>query len=204
MNPSNQKLKGVAIPVRWLFVLTASTATVLSHAFGGWTQREQQQTETLLSSTFTAATHVVPVALPLTQSEHDSIRLVMKQRFDADTLHLLIAVTRERIAGYAVIDQTKGKDQLITYAVVVDEKLSVKGIEILAYREPYGGEVQNQSWLRQFLGKQPEDTLRPGRDIKNITGATISARSVTLGVKKILSLLRLVQPRLPQTTGVGQ
>lgn len=98
--------------------------------------------------------------------------------------------------GYAIIDEVRGKDQPITYCIVVDENFAVKHIAVLAYREPYGGEVQNESWLNQFFGKRPGDKLRPGKEIKNITGATISARAITFGVKNILALLRIVAPRL--------
>ena len=180
-----------------LLLITASTVLAVSHVFGGWTQKEQQQAEALLKSTFSEAARITSITLPLQRSERDSVRAISKQPFASDTLHLLAATTDEKIIGYAILDNVKGKDQRITYCVIVNEKLTVQDVEILAYREPYGGEVQNKSWLKQFFGKQPESVLRPGREIKNITGATISARSVTLGVKNILTLLRLVESRLP-------
>jgi Na+-translocating ferredoxin:NAD+ oxidoreductase RnfG subunit len=121
-----------------------------------------------------------------------------------DTLNVFVADNGAKRVGYAIIDEVRGKDQPITYCVVVDELLAVKQVAILAYREPYGGEVQNASWLKQFSGKQPGDKLRPGKEIKTITGATISARAITLGVKKLLTLLHVIAPRLQSLASVSK
>jgi len=168
---------------------------------GGWTQSEQHQAEDLLSRTFVEAKQITSMALSLRPSELDSVRTIAGRPFGSDTLHLLAAMNEGKVVGYAVIDNVRGKDMPITYCVVVDEKLSVHRIDILAYRESFGGEIRNESWLRQFFGKRPGDELRPGKEIRSITGATISARAVTLGVRKVLSVLHVVQKRLPRTTG---
>ncbi len=163
-----------------------------------------EQTELLLQKHFSDSIRIENIALALSTSERETLQEKNKQRFPHDTLHLLLASNSEKTVGYAIVDDVQGKDQPITYCIIVDESLAVKEVGILAYREPYGGEVQQKSWLKQFMGKQPEDSIRPGRDIKNITGATISARSVTLGVKKLLTLLRLVQSRLPHPAGASK
>jgi Na+-transporting NADH:ubiquinone oxidoreductase subunit NqrC len=64
----------------------------------------------------------------------------------------------------------------------------VRRVEILQYRESYGGEVRDQSWLAQFVGKTSGSSLEVGRDIRNISGATLSSHHVTEGVKKILAI----------------
>jgi H+/Na+-translocating ferredoxin:NAD+ oxidoreductase subunit G len=55
------------------------------------------------------------------------------------------------------------------------------------YREPYGGEVAYDAWRRQFRGKSSDDALQVGRDIRTISGATISVNAVTLGVRRALN-----------------
>jgi Na+-translocating ferredoxin:NAD+ oxidoreductase RnfG subunit len=114
-------------------------------------------------------------------------------------LKVLVPTAANAVLGYAVVDDVRGKDQLITYLVTVTPELVIKDVEILIYRESYGGEVRNSSWLRQFFNKRPGDELRPGREIRSITGATISSRAVTLGVKRVLSLLHVLRSRLPHT-----
>ena len=150
---------------------------------------------------FPQAERIDRIALRVSAREVDSVAALCRQRWTGDSVDVLLPVENGAIAGYAVIDNVKGKDQPITYLVSVTPDLAVKNVDILVYRESYGGEIGNSSWRKQFLHKTPGDGLRPGKEIRNITGATISARAVTFGVKKVLCLLYVLKARLPQTTG---
>lgn len=99
------------------------------------------------------------------------------------------ALREDTIVGKVVVDQVVGKHDFITFAVGISTGGAVRGVEILSYREVYGGEVRNERWRRQFIGKRKGDPLRFPLDIKNITGATLSCRHVTEGVQRILSLM---------------
>ena len=90
--------------------------------------------------------------------------------------------------GWFIVDDVLGKHELITYAVGLDAEGRVRGIEILAYRESHGGEIRDPRWRLQFAGKTARDPLELDRDIRNISGATLSCRHVTDGVKRILAL----------------
>ena len=104
----------------------------------------------------------------------------------------VVADTAYRIArgdallGFAVVREVKGKDQPITFLVATDTADRLRDIDILVYREPYGGEVAYEAWRRQFRGKSADDQLQVGRDIRSISGATISVHSVTTGVLRAL------------------
>jgi uncharacterized protein with FMN-binding domain len=87
--------------------------------------------------------------------------------------------------GVFVLDHVIGKHLYIDYAVsIVGGR--VHRVDILAYRESYGGEVRSPSWLAQFVGKTSASPLKVGADIRNISGATLSSMHVTEGVKRIL------------------
>lgn len=90
--------------------------------------------------------------------------------------------------GWFVEDEVIGKHELITYAVALDLDGTVRGVEILAYRESRGSEIRNPRWLAQFRGKHFSDPVMLGRDIANISGATYSCRHLAEGVKRILAL----------------
>ena len=98
---------------------------------------------------------------------------------------------RERL-GWFFVDRVLGKHELITYAVALDASGAVRALEILDYRETYGGEVRNPHWRQQFVGRRLAPSLRLGRDIRNISGATLSCRHVTDGVRRILATFELV------------
>jgi len=90
--------------------------------------------------------------------------------------------------GWFIVDDVLGKHELITYAVGLDAEGRITGIEILEYRESHGGEVRDARWRAQFAGKTSHDPLSLDRDIRNISGATLSCRHVTDGVKRLLAL----------------
>jgi Na+-translocating ferredoxin:NAD+ oxidoreductase RnfG subunit len=85
-----------------------------------------------------------------------------------------------------IIDQVLGKHEFITYAAGFNRDGSVKGIEILDYRETYGYEVQQKGWRKQFVGKTKADPLKLDEDIANISGATLSSSHITAGVRRLL------------------
>jgi len=92
-----------------------------------------------------------------------------------------------RPLGYFVLDHVIGKHLFIDYAVALDTAGRVQRVEILQYRESYGGEVREPSWLGQFVGKTAANPLKVGSDIRNISGATLSSLHLTEGVKRILA-----------------
>jgi Na+-translocating ferredoxin:NAD+ oxidoreductase RnfG subunit len=133
----------------------------------------------------------------LTSHDQDRIAESSGSRWSSDTLVILVPQMRDSLVGYAVLDNVRGKDRLITYLVMVTKAFEVQGLEIITYREPYGQEVGHESWRTQFIGKKPGNKIRVGREIRNISGATISARAVTAGVSRILQTLELLRDRLP-------
>ena len=109
-----------------------------------------------------------------------------------DTLRVdsavVLRVSRaDSVLGFAQVGNVLGKDQPITFLVAIDPADRLKDVDILVYREPYGGEVAYEPWRRQFRGKTVADSLRVGREIRSISGATISVHAVTLGVRRMLA-----------------
>ncbi|NUQ19259.1 MAG: FMN-binding protein, partial [Sphingomonas sp.] len=68
----------------------------------------------------------------------------------------------------------------------------VRRVEILEYRETYGGEIRNPAWRQQFIGKRFGSAVQLGKDIRNISGATLSSRHVTDGIRRLLVTYQLL------------
>lgn len=96
------------------------------------------------------------------------------------------------LRGYAMMISERGKYRPITFMVGVTPDFTVKSVEILVYREDRGQEVRYDRFLRQYRGKSGEDAVRTHRDIRNITGATISVHSVNAGVRRVLATVELL------------
>lgn len=100
------------------------------------------------------------------------------------------------LLGYVVTDEVLGKYELISYAVALNPDASVKQIEILNYRESHGLEIKNPAWRQQFVGKTAKNGLRPGDDIANISGATLSCSHVTDGVRRVAAVIQIIQNKI--------
>ena len=91
------------------------------------------------------------------------------------------------------VHQVVGKHEFITFSMGVGADGKVRGVEILEYKETYGGEVRRPEWRKQFKGKKLGDGFKLGKDIMNISGATLSSHSVTDGVNRLLAIRALAK-----------
>ena len=89
--------------------------------------------------------------------------------------------------GWFVVDQVRGRDDWITYAIGVDAAGRVHQIEILECLDGYDG-VRLPNWRAQFYGKKRGANFE---DIQTISGSTMSSGQIRSGVKRILSTLAL-------------
>ena len=87
--------------------------------------------------------------------------------------------------SWFIVDQVVGKHEYIDMAVGITSTGVIKDVEILTYRETYGGQIRNVNWLKQFFGRNHKEILKLDKQIKNISGATLSCKHVTQGVNKL-------------------
>ena len=140
------------------------------------------------------ATALVVVASPAYAVQYLSIEKAQKQAFPSATHFTEVQAGRVwkaeaggKVAGFFVFDRVVGKHLFIDYAVALTPGGAVHKVEILQYRESYGGEIRSPSWLAQFVGKTSGSALKINGDIRNISGATLSSTHITEGVKRILA-----------------
>jgi Na+-translocating ferredoxin:NAD+ oxidoreductase RnfG subunit len=98
-----------------------------------------------------------------------------------------LRVWRVSTGGWFIADSVVGKHEYIPFALGLDVAGAVKSVEILEYRESYGDQVRNPAWRSQFTGKSHGAALTLTKDIQNISGATLSSRHITDGIKRLLA-----------------
>jgi Na+-translocating ferredoxin:NAD+ oxidoreductase subunit G len=102
------------------------------------------------------------------------------------------------LAGVLFLDHVIGKHEFIDYVVAFTPAGAVQQIEILEYRESHGGQIRGAKWRAQFRGKTSSAPLKLNKDVYNISGATMSCRHVTEGVRRVIATFELVlRPELP-------
>lgn len=95
------------------------------------------------------------------------------------------------LVGWFLVDEVIGKHEFITYGTAISPAGKVLGIEILSYRETHGGQIRTPQWRQNFVGKTAQDAFKLNQDIPNISGATLSCRNVTDGVKRLLVIHKI-------------
>ena len=110
-------------------------------------------------------------------------------KFPEEEFEVYVGETGTRVDGYAMVQNTIGKHKPMTYMVGVDGQGSVSDIELLVFRESRGSEIRQKRFNSQYEGKTVLDPVRINKDIINISGATMSVRSMSAGIKRVLVLV---------------
>jgi hypothetical protein len=110
-------------------------------------------------------------------------------KFPEESFEVYIGESGTQINGYAVVQNTIGKHKHMTYMVGVDNRGVVSDVELLVFRESRGSEVRQKRFNAQYEGKSVLDPVRINKDIINISGATMSVRSMSAGIKRVLVLI---------------
>lgn len=170
----------------FIFIAIPASALVAPSAFAiQYLTVDQAQQAIFPGRSFTTA------SVKLTSVQRRSIEQASGVRVLRDDQQ----VWRVSGGGWFIVDEVVGKHEFITYAAGLNANGSVRQIEIMDYRETYGGQIRDQKWRAQFVGKTSRSTFKLDSDIKNISGATLSCRHITDGVKRLLAFYEIVLKR---------
>ena len=92
--------------------------------------------------------------------------------------------------GYAVIDTHRLRTMTETVIIVINPDGTHRMTEILAFFEPPDYKPED-NWVGLFDGKALNDSLWMGRDIPNITGATITAHALMISIRRVLAVFNV-------------
>ena len=97
--------------------------------------------------------------------------------------HIFKVEKNDKIFGYFAVEKSMGQYDDFDFIVFFNDNLEILGVQLLNYRENYGYEISSKWWLSQFKGKKEGKRMEYKHDINGLSGATISAKSITDSVK---------------------
>ena len=118
------------------------------------------------------------IPIELSQQQKNDFQLK-----DSDLIYQLS--NNNKTVAYLYLSQAKSRSDIIDYMIIFNPNISILTVQVLVYREDFGGEVGSKRWLRQFKGKTNGVGMKFGQDIQNISGATISARNMSESVLQV-------------------
>lgn len=143
-----------------------------------------------LRETFPGAAQFVPEVRVVGAETRRRLEGTLGRPVDDDTLRVYRALNASGgLLGYGVVSEEIGKYHPITFLVGATPALRVERVTVLVYRESHGADVRRARFLNQYRGKSAASPIRINQDIVNISGATLSVRSLNFGVRKVLALL---------------
>jgi Na+-translocating ferredoxin:NAD+ oxidoreductase RnfG subunit len=176
----------------WIHRIVAPPAIILSAGAIPCCATTYLTVEQAQKICFTNATQFVSAGVTLTSAQMKAIEKDSGVRVRLDTQKVWRAMDGGKFLGWFIQDEVLGKHEFIQWALALNADGSVRQIEILDYRETYGYQIRDENWRAQFYGKQYGAKLKLDEDIKNISGATLSCRHITDGVKRLLSFYEIV------------
>lgn len=109
-----------------------------------------------------------------------------------DTIYIG-TVSAEQGKQYILPDIAPSRSEKFSYLLYVNGQKRITGVDVLEYRENYGYEIDYSFFRNQFHGKSKAEDIIFGRSIQNISGATISARSLTNSVHDLMLIINHIQ-----------
>ena len=115
----------------------------------------------------------------LNKTAFEQIQHSSKVKLTTKIYRIYTAKKNEKILGYGILinKKVRSKNAVILY-FIQDNRL--KDIEIIAFNEPLEY-IPTKKWSSQFKNIPTSKMLKLSRDIPTISGATLSARSITNG-----------------------
>jgi len=90
--------------------------------------------------------------------------------------------------GYVIEARGKGRYDEFSFFLLSGLDYSTQMVRVVKYISEHGGEISSKKWLQQFEGYNGGD-LKYGSDIQAISGATLSAGSITNRIHEIVDIL---------------
>ena len=116
----------------------------------------------------------------LSKSKAKLIEQNAQEKLSSKIFRIFKATQENQLLGYGVLvnKKVRSKNAVILYFISKDSIL--KSIEIIAFNEPLEY-IPSQNWNSQFQNISTDTMMKSSRDIPTITGATLSARTITNG-----------------------
>ncbi|MEA1983767.1 MAG: FMN-binding protein [Campylobacterota bacterium] len=122
----------------------------------------------------------------LSKSKFQKVQKNAQLKLDTKIYRIFNATRDDKVLGYGVLVNRKvrSKNTVVLYIIKDD---TLQSMDIVAFNEPLEY-IPSKTWNEQFNNTPTSQMLQLNRDIPTITGATMSARSITDGSRIAFAL----------------
>jgi Na+-translocating ferredoxin:NAD+ oxidoreductase RnfG subunit len=176
-----------------IFMCASAAAAVVAASLPAHTLAIEYTTpQALLAQRFRSSERVTFLKLRPSADQLSALQARLGRALPKPEYTFFVATSHGQPDGYALFDDQIGQHEPISFATFFDPKGEITGVEVVAYREPYGDGIRAERFRKQFMGRTARSAFRSGTDIDAIAGATISSRSMCIGVERAAALFEIV------------
>jgi len=145
----------------------------------------------VVHASFPKSTKMEKHSLILTKKQFSQIQQKAKAKVDTKVYRYYTLSNKGKNIGFAVLVFRKVRTKKATVLYGFDMKGTLTFTEIMAFSEPPEF-IPSSIWMSQMQKKNASEKLTVGKDIPTISGATLSARSVTDGARIARAIYEIV------------
>lgn len=144
-----------------------------------------------LKTAFPDADDIQKAQVFLTEGQAREIESLSKTKLDSRLYVIYEGMKGAQSLGYAIIDTHGLRTHSETVMFVINTDGTLRYAEVLAFFEP-PDYIAGDKWMNLFNNKGLEShKLRVGKDIPNMSGATITAVALSDSVRRILGVFKV-------------
>ena len=176
-----------------IFITRAVFCALMTLSWAGLSQPSAHAVEfttpqALLSEQIRSSERVTYIKVKPDASQRTQLEARLGRPLPKPEYTFFVATSQGRPDGYALFDDQLGQHEPISFATFFDAEGAITRVEVVAYREPFGDGIRADRFRKQFVGRSGKSKFRSGADIDIISGATISSRSMCVGVERAVAL----------------
>lgn len=113
-----------------------------------------------------------------------------KTKLESNIYIFYVGIKNDSPIGYSILSTHTVRTKTETVLITINPDATIKQIDILAFFEPTEY-MSTERWLNIFPHKSLLRSLRIGRDIPNISGATLTSNAIVDSIRKSLALFEI-------------
>jgi len=147
--------------------------------------------ESVIKSSFKNVSDIQPKSLILSSAQFEKVRSRAKASLKTKVYRYYDIMSVGKSISKAVLITRKVRSKKATVLYAFDQKGTLRFSEIMAFGEPPEF-IPSKIWMSQFQKQTPTAKLTVGKDIPTISGATLSAHTITEGARVARAIYEIV------------
>jgi hypothetical protein len=126
----------------------------------------------------------------LSEEQTKKIESMAKAKLESRLYIFYVGKKGDKTLGYAALDTHLLRTKTETVMIVINPDGTLRQVEILAFFEP-PEYMPSDKWINLFQNETLTDSLWIGRDVPNITGATITSNAMVQSIRKVMAVFQV-------------